>query len=149
MYTSYKPKAVPCFCTTVKKLSRVLARRYDDALADSGINVTQLAVMRCISRRRGEPLVRVADELEMDRTSLYRALAPMIRDGWLELADGADARSRSATITPKGAQVLAKAGKDWDRIQDHLIGRFGKTKWIALVAELNRLAECADAVGEI
>ena len=73
----------------------------------------------------------------------------MIRDGWLELADGADARSRSATITPKGAQVLAKAGKDWDRIQDHLIGRFGKTKWIALVAELNRLAECADAVGEI
>lgn len=73
----------------------------------------------------------------------------MIRHGWLELADGADARSRSATITHKGAQVLAKAGKGWDRMQDRLIGRFGKTKWIALVAELNQLAECADTVGEI
>jgi len=149
VYTSTKSGAIPCFCTTVKKLSRLLARKYDDVLASSGINVTQLAVMRCISRRQGEALARVADELEMDRTSLYRAIAPMVRDGWLDMADGTDARSRTATITRKGAQVLAKAGKSWDRIQDRLIGRFGKTKWIALVAELNKLAECAEAVGEI
>ncbi len=148
MYTSTKSGAIPCFCTTVKKLSRLLARKYDDVLARSGINVTQLAVMRCISRRQGEPLARIADELEMDRTSLYRAIAPMVRNGWLNMVDGIGARSRTAIITRKGAQVLAKAGKSWDRIQDRLIGRFGKTKWIALVAELNKLAECAEAVSE-
>ncbi len=84
----------------------------------------------------------------MDRTSLYRAIAPMVRNGWLNMVDGIGARSRTAIITRKGAQVLAKAGKSWDRIQDRLIGRFGKTKWIALVAELNKLAECAEAVSE-
>ena len=59
-----------CVCTTVKKLSRLLGRAYDEALEGSEINITQLAVMRCIIRRAGEPLCRVAEELEMDRTSL-------------------------------------------------------------------------------
>jgi DNA-binding MarR family transcriptional regulator len=133
----------------VKKLARVLARKYDEALAGSGINITQLAVMRCISRRKGEPLARVADELEMDRTSLYRAIGPMVRDGWLAIADGTDARSRSAKITRKGSQVLAEAGKGWDRMQNRVIGGFGGADWGALVAELHRLAECAEAVGKI
>ena len=84
---------LPCACTSVKKLSRVLGRVYDAALSVSPMNVTQLAVLRCIVRRRGEPLMRVAEELEMDRSSLYRALHPMVRDGWVEIATGPDARS--------------------------------------------------------
>ena len=92
MYTSNTPGSTPCACTTIKKLSRVLGRTYDEALASADINITQLAVIRCISRREGEPLARVAHELEMDRTSLYRAIAPIIRDGWLVIAKGSDAR---------------------------------------------------------
>ena len=144
MYASNKPGSIPCACTTVKKLSRILGRTYDVALADTGINITQLAVLRCISRRDGEPLVRVAEELEMDRTSLYRAIAPMVRNSWLTLADGVDARSRSAKVTPKGRQILAKAGRGWDDVQDRLIARFGKTEYAALLAELHRLADCAE-----
>jgi len=116
---------------------------YDSALAPAGINVTQFAVMRCISRHNGEPLARVADELVMDRTSLYRAITPMVRDGWIKLAAGADGRSRSALVTRKGSQVLAKAGGRWDQVQDRLIGAFGKKEWGALAAELQRLGECA------
>jgi DNA-binding MarR family transcriptional regulator len=145
VYTSNKPGSVPCACTTVKKLSRILGRTYDFALAGTGVNITQLAVLRCISRRDGEPLVRVAEELEMDRTSLYRAIAPMIREGWLTLAEGVDARSRSVKITPKGSQLLTKAGRGWGEVQDRLIGRFGRTEYAALLAELHRLAECAEA----
>jgi DNA-binding MarR family transcriptional regulator len=146
VYTSNKPGSVPCACTLVKKLSRVLRRTYDEALAGSGINITQLAVVRCIARRAGEPLSHVAEELEMDRSSLYRAIAPMVRDGWLEISAGADARSRSAKVTRKGERVLAKGGSGWDKVQDHLIGTFGKDSWHALVGELNRLADCADSL---
>ena len=145
MYTSNKPGTTPCACTTIKKLSRVLGRTYDEALLGTEINITQLAVMRCISRREGEPLARVAHELEMDRTSLYRAINPMIRDGWIVLAEGTDARSRSAKITKKGSQVLIKAGKGWDGIQERLINKFGSRSYNALMAELNRLADCAEA----
>jgi hypothetical protein len=45
----------------------------------------------------------------MDRTSLYRAIAPMVRDGWLDLTIGVDARSRSAKVTTKGWGLWAKA----------------------------------------
>ena len=148
MYTSNKPGTVPCACTTTKKLSRVLGRIYDDVLAGSSINITQLAVIRCISRRTGEPLARVADELEMDRTSLYRAITPMIRDGWIVITSGTDARSRSAKVSRKGARIMAKAAGGWEEIQSRLIEGFGATEYAALMTELNRLAECAEAAWE-
>jgi DNA-binding MarR family transcriptional regulator len=114
-------------------------------LEGSGIHITQLAVMRCIIRRDGEPLSRVVEELEMDRTSLYRGIAPMTRDGSIEATVGTDARSRLAKVTRKGSQVLAKAGSARDSIQGRLIETFGKDAWKSLVGELNRLADCAEA----
>jgi DNA-binding MarR family transcriptional regulator len=144
VYTSYKDSSTsPCACTTVKKLSRVLGRVYDSALAPSGINVTQFAVMRGIARHDGEPLVRVAEKLQMDRTSLYRAIAPLERDGWIEVAAGVDARSRSARITRKGERVLSSAAAEWDELQRKLIKSFGKDEWNSLSAELKRLSKCA------
>ena len=138
----------PCACTSIKKLSRVLGRVYDAALAGSPMNVTQLAVLRCIARREGEPLMHVADELEMDRSSLYRALDPMLRERWLEVAPGIDGRSRSAVITRKGHQVLKKAGERWEKVQSRVVGRFGRRDWAAFVANVEKLRACAEADDE-
>ena len=134
---------MPCACTTVKKLSRVLGRVYDAALAPSEINVTQFAVMRSIARHDGEPLARVADDLQMDRTSLYRAISPMERDGWIEPCAGVNARSRSVRLTRKGTHVLRSAAAEWDELQHKLIESFGKAAWTELSAELKRLSKCA------
>nr|WP_128913673.1 MarR family winged helix-turn-helix transcriptional regulator [Granulicella sibirica] len=79
----------------------------------------------------------------MDRTSLYRAIAPMERDGWISIEDGNDARSRTAKLLRKGNSVLKKADKGWDEIQSKILGRFGKDEWLTLVSALNRLADCA------
>jgi DNA-binding MarR family transcriptional regulator len=147
VYTSNKPGTVPCACTTIKKVSRILGRTYDAALSSSGINVTQLAVLRCISRREGEPLARVARELELDRTSLYRAIDPMVRDGWLVIAEGTNARSRQAKITKKGTRILAKAAVGWDDLQKRMIEGFGDKAYGSLMSELNRLADCAESAG--
>jgi len=146
VYTSNKPTDTPCACTTIKKLSRILGRVYDSGLAASGISITQLAVLRCITRRPGEPLARVAHELELDRTSLYRAINPMIRDGWITVVDGDDSRSRTAKVTRKGNALLTKAGDDWDRVQDSIVTKFGKDKYEGLMSQLYRLAECAESL---
>jgi hypothetical protein len=69
----------------------------------------------------------------------------MIRDGWLVMAEGTDARSRSVTITKRGRQVLTKAAVGWEDIQDRLIRSFGPSAYGSLMAELNRLADCAEA----
>src|ERR1700761_6278645 len=143
VYTSLPSGIDPCACTTVKKLSRVLGRHYDSNISPAGVNITQLAVLRCIDRRSGEPLVRVAEEMEMDRTSLYRAIAPMIRDGWLTSANTRNARFHTREVTSKGRKLLIDANKRWSGVQDDVIGKFGKKEYAKLLGELNRLAECA------
>lgn len=92
--------------------------------------------------------MHVAVELEMDRSSLYRALDPMVRDEWVKIRPGTDARSRTAVITGKGYRVLAKAGRQWEQVQTRVVERFGRREWSAFVAQLNRLRECAAASEE-
>jgi DNA-binding MarR family transcriptional regulator len=139
------PVPRPCACTTVRRASRILARVFDEVLFPAGLNVTQLAVLRAIERHTGEPLARVAEDLRMDRTSLYRAINPMRRDGWVRIVDGVDARSRTVEFTPKGRRVLAQADKPWARMQTVIIERFGRDQWSNLVSELGRLTACAQA----
>jgi DNA-binding MarR family transcriptional regulator len=126
-----------------------LARPFDAALEPAGLNVTQLAVLRAIQRQPREPLSRVAEDLRMDRTTLYRALAPMQRDGWVKIAAGTDARARTVEFTTKGRRILESADPAWGRIQTAIIERFGRHEWAALVSELERLAACASAAAVI
>ena len=133
----------PCACNSVRKTARVLARTFDLALAGSGLNITQLAVLRALQRHPLEPLSHVADDLAMDRTSLYRALAAMQKQRWVTLREGNDSRSRSAAVTRAGEAALARAEPGWTGMQCALIERFGAQEWQALVAELARLSDCA------
>lgn len=132
----------PCACTAVKRVSRCLGRTYDQALAPAGLNVTQFAVMRAVERCAGEPMVRVAEDLSMDRTSLYRALTPLRREGLLEANDGPDKRSRFAVITHSGEEALNRAAPIWEALQVAIVERFGVAAWKDLAEELGRLQAC-------
>lgn len=120
----------------------MLGRAYDSALSGSGLNITQLAVMRTVLRHPNEPLSRVADDLAMDRTSLYRALALLRKNKWIVLEPGSDERSRRGSVTAEGRKTLARADQDWAAAQTVIVERFGEAKWPSFVAELRRLAEC-------
>ncbi len=138
------PDAVPrpCACTSVRRVARVLARAYDSALSESGLNITQFAVMRAVLRHPNEPLSRVADDLAMDRTSLYRALALLRKNKWVALDQGSDERSRRASVTAEGQRVVARADMGWAAVQTDVVERFGAAQWTSFVAELKRLADC-------
>lgn len=135
----------PCACTSVRRAARVLTRTYDASLASSGMNITQFAVMRAIRRHPDEPLTRVAEDLAMDKTSLYRELTNAQRKKWITIRKDVDGRSRNAVITEKGQNAMAKVDPDWANIQTGVVDRFGREKWKAFTAELKRLTECADA----
>lgn len=137
---------LPCSCTTVRRASRVLARGFDAALLPAGLNVTQFAVLRAIERHPREPLSAVADDLCMDRTSLYRALTPLVRAGWIALGAGGDRRSRSARLTPRGRRIAVRAATHWARMQGGIVAAFGAERWRHLAAELQALSHCAGAL---
>lgn len=134
---------VPCACTSVRRVGRVLARAYDAALSGTGLNITQFAVMRAILRHPHEPLSRLSDDLAMDRTTLYRALDLLRRHHWVVLDRGVDRRSLSASITPAGLETLQKVDPVWAVAQTRIVERFGIAEWQNFVAELKRLADCA------
>ncbi|HTF65655.1 MAG TPA: hypothetical protein VK638_23505 [Edaphobacter sp.] len=63
----------------------------------------------------------------MNRTSLYRAIARMIRDGWIEVTTGTDARCRSAKATRKGEIPPLASSRYEDR--DNYMTTVGRQKW--------------------
>jgi DNA-binding MarR family transcriptional regulator len=88
----------------------------------------------------------VAEDLEMDRTSLYRAIDSLRRKGWVSLTDEGDRRSHNAYVTERGLGAMAKVDPEWAQVQTAIINRFGRAHWKAFASELQRLIECADAV---
>jgi DNA-binding MarR family transcriptional regulator len=112
------------------------------------MNVTQLAVLRAVLRHPGEPLSRVAEDLAMDRTSLYRAIEALKKQRWVSLRDGNDNRSRSASITKSGDIALAKADPGWATTQRAIVSRFGQERWQSFVSELQHLIDCTSPVDD-
>lgn len=109
--------AFGCSCHRLRKLTRLMTQRYDQALAPAGVNVNQFAILR---RAQVEPksISVLALELGMDRTTLSRDLKPLVAAGWVVLRSSEDdARQRRIEVTPAGAEVIAAARPLWHETQ--------------------------------
>jgi DNA-binding MarR family transcriptional regulator len=142
-------RSLPCACTTIRKASRALSRIYDEALAPAGLTVAQLGVLRAINRgaKDGEPLSRLAETLVMDRTSLYRALRPMARSGWLLIKDAPKGRTKVVQLSKAGVRATARAAEYWETAQSRVIGEFGVHRWATLQKAMTDLTALGVRLG--
>lgn len=135
------PTAAPtpsvCTCFRMRKLSRLMSQRYDQALAPAGVNLNQYSILRRTGGR-GRPLGEIAHELGMDRSTLSRDLKPLSEAGWIESAPGEDARQRLLRITAAGRAVIERAMPLWRRAQDEIDQGLGADGIAALHAQLDR-----------
>lgn len=108
-----------------------MARVYEGALAKAGLTSTQFAVLRALERQGGTlPLTRLAEELVFERTSLYRAIAPLERDGLVKVAGTADRRAKALRLTAQGRRRIAAALPHWTKAHAAFVGGYGKGKWV-------------------
>jgi len=135
-----------CACTLLRKASRVIGRIYDEALAGHGMSIGQFAILRHIAR--GEPLAlsRLAEQLEMDRSSLYRALSPLEKRGWVQTAAGAG-RSKCASLTDEGRAAMHAAEPDWGKLQQRVEDEAGAALWKVLKAGLESFTQSVERAG--
>lgn len=127
-----------CTCARLRKLTRRLTRIYDAHLAAQAIKVTQYSLLA--NAARGERTVsEFAAELEMDRSTLSRNLAPLAAQGWVDVSIGADPRSRSIRVTAAGRRKLKAALPLWRKAQCEIEAVLGE----ASVGELHRRIERA------
>ena len=105
-----------CLCLHVQRAARALARRFDEALRPLELTNGQFSLMMSLNRPEPPGMGPVASLLGMDRTTLTAALKPLQRRGLIKLTvDPSDQRGRRASLTRKGATLLAKAVPVWER----------------------------------
>lgn len=92
------------------------------------------------------PLAELAADLVFERTSLYRALAPVRRAGLIAVCDGADRRARDVALTARGERRIAAAMPRWIEAQRAVLDRFGVGAWQTLASQLRDITALARAV---
>jgi DNA-binding MarR family transcriptional regulator len=128
-----------CACANLRRASRALSRVYEDCLAPVDLSATQMTVLMSLGRRGPTPLSALAAILAMDRTSLYRALAPLQRRELVRIRATADRRAKEALLTVEGQRHLQRAIPHWERAQKRFMEAFGRQRWRDLHDKLARV----------
>ena len=135
--------ASECTLLGIRQASRAITQVYDAAFAPIGLKGNQFTLLAAISKM-GEPTItRLGEGLVTDRTTLTRNLAPLERAGLVRVEVGADRRSRIVTVTPRGAELLAKAYPLWKRAQARVVGAMGRSRWRGLRDHLSEVTALA------
>jgi DNA-binding MarR family transcriptional regulator len=146
MRESTSPALSKCAAGTLRRATRSIARVYDARLAAAGLTTTQFSLLRAIECHEGPVrLAELADELVFERTSLYRTLAPLERDGLVAVTN-AERRAKQVALTAKGARRVNKALPLWEAAQEEFVGRFGRAAWNDLAAQLVEIVAIARAM---
>lgn len=126
----------PCVCGRLRRTSRALTRRYDEALAPIGITVTQFSVLRTLATLDRPTLVQLAETTAHEKSALWRTVQPLIRAGWI--AADTEQRAQRLSVTPAGREKLSAAMPLWRTAQAKVSETLGANE-AALIALLKEI----------
>jgi DNA-binding MarR family transcriptional regulator len=134
------PASSPCTCASLRMATRVVNRRYDQALAPAGITTTAYSILSRLDREGPQAIGVLAARMALDRTTLSRELRPLVDDGLLTVRpDRMDTRRRVIEPTRAGRKKLERALPLWRQAQDELAQGFGVERTSRLMDELRAL----------
>ena len=133
------PQPQGCTHFKLRQLQRSVARLYDTQLALTGLKTTQYSLLSHLVTLGPVAPSTLAARMGLDASTLTRNLRPLIEQGWCEQGPGADARSRSITLTAAGRLKHAQAKAHWKRAQLALNQRLGADQVVALHAMIEQL----------
>ncbi len=132
-----------CVCFNFRKAARAVTQLYDAALEPSGLRATQFSLLAALHLAGAATISRLARGMVMDRTTLTRNLKPLEKQGFIEIVEGEDRRTRTVRLTPLGRDALARALPQWQRVQAHVTGAMGEGRWQRLMFDLSTAAAAA------
>src|SRR5262245_44161766 len=138
--------AAECAGEGLRQASREVSRFYEAAFARVDLSATQFSILVAVHLRGPVPLSRLAERLVLDRTSLYRAVKPLVRRGRLRILPGQTRRERTATLTEAGRRLLADALPIWEQAQGRLVGALGPRAWTAFASGLRQVVPTVQAL---
>lgn len=130
-----------CLAFNLRRASRLVSQVYDDAFRFMGLKNTQFTLLHLLTKIQPATVQELAVELNVDRTTLTRNLAPLEKDGFLSIARGEDQREKQIELTEKGQMILKEGFPAWCAIQGRIEALFGEKATAQLVIDLRKLAE--------
>jgi DNA-binding MarR family transcriptional regulator len=129
-----------CICNNLRCTARLVTNYYDKLLEPAGLRVSQATVLVVLYLAGGQTINELAEQLELDRTTLTRNLKPLARQGLLTIAPGSDKRTRVVTLTPEGEAALLKLLPLWEQTQSYMVEGIGEANSSLLLAQLSEAA---------
>lgn len=134
----------PCIVAAMRAATRRLTQLYDEAMAPTGLRVTQFHILAELERRSADPptVGELAGILTMERSALGQTLRPLARDGLIDLGqDRRDARRRPITLTRNGKAKVVRARRHWAGAHEKFKHFFGDDQSAVLRGTLREIAE--------
>ncbi len=109
-----------CTCHRLRKAMRRTTRLYDHALASAGLTVTQFSLLAALAKSPDMTRPNLAALMDMDASTLSRALGPLARRG---LIVGAQPRPRGRAaasglrLSARGTRLFNEAVPRWQVAQ--------------------------------
>jgi MarR family transcriptional regulator for hemolysin len=115
-----------CLAHAIRRADRVVSQLYNAHLAPLGIRVTQFSILRALDSLGTTTASQIQDVLVMDQTTVSRGLKPLIRDGYISVAEGATKREKSLSLSKEGMTLYKQALGPWNDAQTAFRQKLGK-----------------------
>jgi DNA-binding MarR family transcriptional regulator len=132
-----------CLALNLRRVERIVCQIYDTALRPFGIKSTQFSLMVTVHAMQPAPLSRIADRINIDRTTLTRNLSLLKASGLIEISRGDDLRERMISMTKKGDAVIVAAFPIWTATQMKLTSKMGNPSVASLMSGLKAASAAA------
>jgi MarR family transcriptional regulator for hemolysin len=126
-----------CMAQTIRRADRVVSQMYNEYLAPLGLRATQFSVLRVLDIKGTTTASQIREVLVMDQTTISRTLKPLVRDGYVTVAQGATRREKSLSLSKEGKKLYRQALGPWQEAQKMFKKKLGKGQ-DALLIELSR-----------
>ncbi|AEG51066.1 regulatory protein MarR [Sphingobium chlorophenolicum L-1] len=130
-----------CLAEGLRSANRAIMKRYVDNMAGSPVNPVQMSLLMRVYYLRNATMQTLAQHLETDRTTTTRNVDILVRDGFLEITEGADKRQRLVRLTKRGHEALEESIPKWRKAQDELRSALGDEPWTNILRDTRLLIE--------
>ena len=131
---------VGCVAGNLRAAARVATRLYDAALRESGVRITQVAILAQVRTLQPVTVSALAAELSSERSAVARDVAILETAGLVVTeVKAADHRAREVRLTSAGEHKLGECAPAWHAAQAAMNEAFGDTRVRQLVELANQL----------
>jgi DNA-binding MarR family transcriptional regulator len=136
-----------CLSLNLRWAARNVTRHYEQALEKASISATQLPIVAAVHAMEMPSLATLAENLDLERSTVSREVKILVRDGLLELTPGRDGRTKEVHLTRKGVTTLARAIPLWKEAHAELQEMIGEERVSTGIRFARKVARATGATG--